>query len=156
LHYDWFNDAIIESNFYRRCEIKIPSIKQSIDKTLKNFSTLKSSSFSLFIGGMFAVQSFLVIGGFLTAYLQMKKMEKEITSSISLFLREVAGRYIRFASLLALTVLIHSTWLYRFGSGPFWDQVNLTERQFCRENGWTNLLFLDNYISIEHKCLIHR
>ena len=122
----------------------------------KNFSTLETYSFSLFIGGVFAVQSFLVIGGFLTAYLQMKRMEKDKDSSLKVFLKGILGRYIRFAVVMALAVLIHSTWLYRLGSGPFWDRINFTERQFCRDNGWTNLLFLDNYINSDRKCLIHR
>lgn len=102
-----------------------------------------------------AVQTFLVIGGFLTAFLFMTRMEKDDSSSYSLFLRGIIGRYLRFAPLLGFTILIHSTWLYRLGNGPFWDRINFTERQFCRDNWWTNLLFLDNYINVEQKCLIH-
>lgn len=101
------------------------------------------------------VQSFLVIGGFLTACLFMMRVQKDKSSSFSLFLRGVIGRYVRFAPLLILTILIHSTWLYRLGNGPFWDRINFAERQFCRDNWWTNLLFLDNYINVERKCLIH-
>lgn len=101
------------------------------------------------------MQSFLVIGGFLTAFLQIRKMEKDNASSLKLFLKGIVGRYIRFAALLALTILLHSTWLYRLGNGPFWDRINYTERQFCRDNGWTNLLFVDNYINSENKCLLH-
>jgi peptidoglycan/LPS O-acetylase OafA/YrhL len=121
----------------------------------QGYTSTKLSSFAIFIGGIFGVQSFLVIGGFLAAYLQMKKMENEKDSNLKIFVKGIIGRYIRFSALLALTVLIHSTWLYRLGSGPFWDRINFTERQFCRENGWTNLLFLDNYINSDHKCLIH-
>lgn len=97
----------------------------------------------------------MVIGGFLTAFLFLMRMEKEKSSSFTLFLRGVVGRYARLAPLLALTILVHATWLYRLGDGPFWDKVNFSERQFCRENWWTNLIFLDNYINVEEKCLIH-
>jgi hypothetical protein len=72
-----------------------------------------------------------------------------------LFLKAVILRYIRFAPLLLLTILMHSTWLYRVGSGPLWDKVNFAERQFCRQNWWINMLFLDNYVNVEEKCLIH-
>ena len=101
------------------------------------------------------MQSFLVIGGFLTAYLQMKRMEDGKDSSLKVFLKGILGRYIRLTVVMALAVLIHSTWLYRLGSGPFWDRLTFTDKQFCRDNGWTNLLYLDNYINSDRKCLIH-
>lgn len=118
----------------------------------QTFSTSKSISY---MSGNPAVQTFFVIAGFLTAYLLMTRMEKDNNSSYGLFFRGIIGRYVRFAPLLILTILVHSTWLYRLGSGPFWDRVNFTEKQFCRQNWWTNLLFLDNYINVDRKCLIH-
>jgi peptidoglycan/LPS O-acetylase OafA/YrhL len=121
----------------------------------QSFSNFNSFCFGYFNSGVFGVQSFLVVGGFLAAYLQMKQMDSSKESSLVIFVKGTVSRYIRFSALLALTVLIHATWLYRLGSGPFWDRINFTERQFCRENGWTNLLFLDNYINSDHKCLIH-
>lgn len=90
----------------------------------------------------------------MTAFLQMNRLEQDKVSGPLIFIKVVIGRYIRFASLLALAILVHSTWLYRLGSGPFWDRINYTERQFCRENGWTNLLFINNYINSDQKCLI--
>lgn len=109
----------------------------------------------LAINGINIVQSFFVIGGFLTAYLFLVHVEADKTSSCILFVKAVILRYIRLAPLLILTILVHSTWLYRFGSGPLWDKVNFAERQFCRENWWINMLFLDNYINVQMKCLIH-
>lgn len=102
------------------------------------------------------MQTFFVIGGFLTAYLFMVRMEEGSNKAdYAMLLKGIVERFVRFAPLLALTVLVHSTWLYRLGSGPFWDRVNFTERQFCRQNWWTNLLFIDNYVNVEQKCLIH-
>ena len=102
-----------------------------------------------------AVQSFLVFGGFLTAFLFLTRMDKDSSSSFKLFIKGIIGRYIRFVPLLVIMILLHSTWLYRLGNGPFWDRVNYTEKQFCRENWWTNVIFLDNYINVGEKCLIH-
>lgn len=106
-------------------------------------------------GNPCAVQAFLVIGGFLTAYTFMLRSDKDDTSSVVLFFKGIVGRYCRLAPLLALAILFHSTWLYRLGSGPFWNRINYTEKQFCRENWWTNLLFIDNYWNVDRKCLIH-
>lgn len=110
----------------------------------------------LVVNGINIVQTFFVIGGFLTAYLFLVQSEKENTSGLSLFFKFVILRYIRFAPLLLLTILVHSTWLYRAGNGPLWDKVIFAERQYCRDNWWINMLFLDNYVKIEEKCLIHR
>lgn len=110
----------------------------------------------LVVNGINLVQSFFVIGGFLTAFLFMVQMEKEKGTGLVLILKAAVLRYIRFAPLLILAILMHSTWLYRVGTGPLWDKVNFAERQFCRENWWINMLFLDNYINVENKCLIHR
>lgn len=101
------------------------------------------------------MQTFFVIGGFLTAYLFMVRMEKNKSSSLTIFFKGIIARYLRFAPLLAFFVLIHATWLYRLGSGPFWDRVNYTEKQFCRDNWWTNLLFIDNYVKVDQKCFLH-
>jgi peptidoglycan/LPS O-acetylase OafA/YrhL len=109
----------------------------------------------LVVNGINIVQSFFVIGGFLTGFLFFVHVERDKSSGWLLFLKAVVLRYIRFAPLLLLTILMHSTWLYRVGSGPLWDKVNFAERQFCRQNWWINMLFLDNYIRVEEKCLIH-
>lgn len=110
----------------------------------------------LVVNGINIVQTFFVIGGFLTSFIFLVHVEKEKSSSWFLLFKAALLRYIRFIPLLLLTVLMHATWLYHIGRGPFWDRVNFTERQFCRENWWTNLLFLDNYVNAERKCLIHR
>jgi peptidoglycan/LPS O-acetylase OafA/YrhL len=109
----------------------------------------------LVVNGINIVQSFFVIGSFLTGYLFFVHVEQDKSSGWLLFLKAVILRYIRFAPLLLLTILMHSTWLYRVGSGPLWDKVNFAERQFCRQNWWINMLFLDNYVNVEEKCLIH-
>lgn len=109
----------------------------------------------LIVNGTNIVQSFFVIGGFLTAFFLMTHLENQKRPGFGVFLKSFILRYLRFAPLLALTILSHSTWLYRFGGGPVWDKVNYVERQFCRQNGWINLIFLDNYLNVEMKCLIH-
>lgn len=101
------------------------------------------------------MQTFFVIGGFLTAFLFMSKATNKASSTDFSIFRGIIERYMRFAPLLALTLLVHSTWLYRLGSGPFWNRVNFNEKQFCRQNWWTNLLFIDNFVNVEQKCLMH-
>lgn len=109
----------------------------------------------LVVNGANIVQSFFVISGFLIAVLFENHVSHAKNANWSLLVKAFVLRYIRFAPLIFLTMLIHATWLYRFGSGPFWDKVTFAERQYCRNNWWTNVLFLDNYINVDEKCLIH-
>lgn len=90
----------------------------------------------------------------MTAFLAMCRTTSRNDSIITVLFRRISDRYLRLAPLLAFTILVHSTWLYRLGSGPIWNQFNFSERQFCRTNFWANLLFLDNYINVEQKCLL--
>jgi len=54
--------------------------------------------------------------------------------------------------------------MWRMDVGPAWRQFNEPEKQFCRKNYWTNLLFVNNYvasdepvssISCESICELH-
>lgn len=40
------------------------------------------------------------------------------------------------------------------GDGPFWKMINYQEAEFCKQNGWTNILFLNNYINTKNMVII--
>jgi hypothetical protein len=44
-------------------------------------------------------------------------------------------------------ILFYATLFYKLGSGPRWDAVIGPERDYCQENWWTNLLFVNNYVN---------
>ena len=115
----------------------------------------KNESMNFISGNPAAIQFFMVFGGFLTAFLFMARKIDAKHSDSSLFIRGIVGRYVRFVPLLLLTILFHSTWFYRLGNSPMWNHVSFVDRQFCRANWWTNLLFLDNYVNVDQKCLFH-
>lgn len=105
----------------------------------------------IIFNGLQYVQSFLVMSGFLLAYLflSLRKHQKS-----GIFLKSIILRYIRFAPLQAVTLLIHATWLYRMGNGPIFNKTNYAEQEFCRKHWWKNMLFIDNYTNGDEKCLI--
>lgn len=41
------------------------------------------------------------------------------------------------------------------GNGPFWKKFIESEKTFCRNNWWINLLNLNNYISYDTPCMQH-
>lgn len=53
----------------------------------------------------------------------------------------------RLTPTLALVVAFTSTWLRHLGGGPRWNHYVGREYLQCRENGWTNLLFINNLVN---------
>lgn len=49
----------------------------------------------------------------------------------------------------ALLLLVNATILYRLQDGPFWRHITEPIRVFARENGWRNLLMINNFSNKE-------
>lgn len=47
----------------------------------------------------------------------------------------------------------YATLFYKFGTGPYWDTWVGSNKDFCRENWWTNLLYVNNYVNVPHMCM---
>jgi hypothetical protein len=45
-------------------------------------------------------------------------------------------------------VLVSATLLKYMGSGPQWPLVDQTLQQFCANNWWVALLYIQNYVNI--------
>lgn len=107
------------------------------------------------INGGNLVQTFFFISGFLNSIVFLKYVTTHNKKDLMVLVKTIAYRYTRYAPVLLFFVLFHATWLYRLDSGPFWDKFNFVERQSCRANMWTNLLFINNYVSGDLKCMVH-
>lgn len=42
----------------------------------------------------------------------------------------------------------YATLFYKFGTGPHWDNWVGSNKNYCRENWWTNLLYVNNYVNV--------
>lgn len=109
----------------------------------------------LIINGNIYIQSFFFMSGFLTAYLFMLYRENDKCSNVMFFAKAVIFRYLRLMPLFLFMMLLHSTWLYYLGDGPFWEESVLADREHCRENWWINLLMLNNYVDMPKICMFH-
>lgn len=103
------------------------------------------------INGENLPNTFFVFSGFLLCVLSYPMLQDERENTRKFFFKAVIYRYVRLMPLMTFFLMIDSTWMYHLGSGPFWDKANFSERQFCRKNWWTNLFFLNNYISGDEK-----
>lgn len=131
--------------------IIFPSMNPSfIEETFSSWNIIG------YMSGNPAVQTFFVIGAFLSTFSFMeKKLTRKDENLLRRILRSCAGRWLRIYPILILTMLVHSSIISRWCRGPLCDHVLADEKRYCRRNWWTNLLFINNYVKIEEKCVLH-
>lgn len=54
----------------------------------------------------------------------------------------------RLAPTLAGAILISATLLRYMGSGPKWNFIVNNFEDYCKENWWSSILFIQNYVSL--------
>lgn len=99
------------------------------------------------LNGNIITDTFFLISGVLMAYTILIKNEKNSRDQfdvISLYVH----RYLRLTPAYAMMIGFYATLFYKVSSGPHWDQWVGANRDYCRENWWLNLLYLNNYIHL--------
>ena len=93
---------------------------------------------------IFAVDTFFMLSGFLTAYLLIKKFEKN--SSCGFFAQIYAHRYIRITLVYLIIILLYMGLLGRYGVGArvHWRSDKLVKQ--CEDWWWRNILYVTNLI----------
>lgn len=105
----------------------------------------------IMINGENLPNTFFVFSGFLLSVLTYPLIKEERRKSFEFFIKATIYRYVRLMPLMTFFLMLHASWLHHLDSGPFWDEINFSERQFCRKNWWINILFLNNYFSGDEK-----
>ncbi|KAK0160135.1 hypothetical protein PV328_007572 [Microctonus aethiopoides] len=101
----------------------------------------------------FAVDTFFVMSGFLTAYLFMKEMTKRRKFNPIIY---YLHRYIRLTPALGALLLLTIFILPRIGSGALWEANMNAQKEICAKHWWNLLLYIQNYRNIEVMgCLGH-
>lgn len=98
---------------------------------------------------MTIVQTFFTISGFLLT-LQFIDATSNFKKpfNANYFWYAVFYRYIRLTPVYLFMILFDATWLIRMNNGPAWKRIAESERYFCRNNWWTNLLYINNYVNV--------
>lgn len=94
----------------------------------------------------FCVDTFLLIGGFLSAKQCLSSFEKKTFN----YLKSIFRRYIRYMPVLVASTLIYQS-LSRHVKG--WEDVEPTDSCFCY--WWSMLLLIQNYVNPKTMCAIH-
>lgn len=108
-----------------------------------------------FINGPTIIQTFFGITGYLLS-VQFMKLRKTHQFSIHYLWKPIIYRYIRLSPIYFVVIFLHATWLNRASNGPLWLHSVDTERTFCRNNWWANVLYVNNYFTtsepVEYFC----
>ncbi|XP_057651864.1 nose resistant to fluoxetine protein 6-like [Diorhabda carinulata] len=126
-----------------------------ISSAVLNFDYLEyqyrsSMACFLFHGDLF-VDSFFILSGLLVVYSLLNQMERyHLRPGFIIILR-----YIRLTPVYALVIFYYATIFNHTGEGPLWKIVAGADSNDCRQNWWTNLLYINNYVNEDHTCMTH-
>jgi hypothetical protein len=56
----------------------------------------------------------------------------------------------RLTPIYAFVIFYYATLFNYTGSGPMWKVVAGQDSQDCRDNWWTNILYISNYVNADH------
>ncbi|XP_034827888.1 O-acyltransferase like protein-like [Maniola hyperantus] len=98
------------------------------------------------------VQIFFLMASFLLAHKLLKQRSHE--SAVSTFFSTMVNRIIRISPSYFVVVWFAASWWERLGGGPQWHPLVSSEAAVCRHKWWTHLLYLNNVVYPDEKCLI--
>ncbi|XP_066592005.1 uncharacterized protein [Prorops nasuta] len=96
--------------------------------------------------------AFLLLSGVLTSYNMAKELQHR--GEIRWFCRFIA-RYVRLTPALLVVVFWYAFVMEHTGSGPQWSNVITQNAELCKQNSWTNLLYIQNFFPFEEMCASH-
>ncbi|XP_056632174.1 nose resistant to fluoxetine protein 6-like [Diorhabda sublineata] len=102
---------------------------------------------------VFILSFFFMMSSWILITSILVKQEKNEDIDFKFILKSIAKRYIRFLPSIALIVGFYATWLRHLPWGPFFDGI-CNESEKCRQNWWTNLLFIQNHYNRYYMCYI--
>jgi len=110
----------------------------------------KEFGFQPIVNVTFAVETFILLGGLLTAYTAFKDMEKH--GKFRTFYYYIY-RFFRISSLYYLFIFVAIKIIPKLGSGPVYNW-RLLSYNTCQQYWWTNILYINNIVPVL-SCLGH-
>ncbi|XP_035660415.1 nose resistant to fluoxetine protein 6-like [Branchiostoma floridae] len=129
---------------------------ESVDNPLAVFEISKTFTFQVVLETMLAVDTFFLVSGLLMTYLLLIRLEEGIGDGHSIkFGMLYLVRYIRLTPALLFVMMVTTWMLPELFMGPLWHsgQPWDTFESGCWENWWTNILYINNIVHIDHTCI---
>ncbi|XP_046563547.1 nose resistant to fluoxetine protein 6-like [Haliotis rubra] len=106
------------------------------------------------VNGTLAVDTFFVLSGCLLTFLFLRECEKSARGKPTA--RQMVIYYIhrwwRLTPVYMFIILFYSGLLGHLIQGPVAESKILLERDNCRDNWWTNILYINNFYSFKEMC----
>ncbi|VVC88286.1 unnamed protein product [Leptidea sinapis] len=99
------------------------------------------------------VQIFFLMASFLLAHKILQQRRKNLPL-MKTFFETILNRIVRISPSNFVVVWFVATWMERLGDGPLWKPLVGGEAAVCRRKWWTHLIYMNNVIYPDDKCLI--
>ncbi|XP_050456877.1 nose resistant to fluoxetine protein 6-like isoform X1 [Cataglyphis hispanica] len=106
----------------------------------------------LVLNGNIVTDTFFLLSSTLLSYNVLLKKERASNSCFD-FIGLYIHRYIRVTPAYAMMIGFYATLFYKIGMGPNWDAWVGSNKNFCRENWYTNLLYVNNFVNVPNMCM---
>lgn len=144
-----FENRTTETDFIHAIRVKAEQVvviihiralltKIGLDNPMKMECDAHQFYTAVFAAFVILIQNFFLLSGFLSFYINAKGiiLSGRVLTRMD-FIELIVKRIVRLIPLMALMILFNATL-------PIWTDIMGIERQNCRKNWWTNLLFVNN------------
>ncbi|OMJ72862.1 hypothetical protein SteCoe_28602 [Stentor coeruleus] len=125
-------------------------IYSSTNQPVINYSNaldqIKDSKYILIYGGLYAVDTFFWLSGFLMTYLFIIEIEKTSKFSVFAFLMIYVHRFLRITPVYMFVLFFFWAFIKYFGNGPMWVDVEKYLNPDCNDYWYSNLIYMNNFI----------
>ncbi|XP_076343531.1 nose resistant to fluoxetine protein 6-like isoform X2 [Tachypleus tridentatus] len=125
---------------------------QSVGNLFKMTDITTSFAFLAVSNATFSVDTFFFMSGLLVTYVTLKVMKKN-SGHLNLPLYYF-HRFLRLTPPYALVITFTVVWK-AMSRGPFWNDIVVTQANFCEKSWWASLLYINNLVKFEEICLAH-
>ena len=115
-----------------------------MDNQIKVLGTFVAPWYQHIGSAVLAVDTFFVLSGFLTAFILIKKFQKN--SSPGFMAKLYLHRYLRLTLIYAIIIIFNMGFLGRYGIGTMVRYIGDPSAETCRKYWWRNLLYVSNII----------
>ena len=124
------------------------------DNVIHVLDTLHNSyAMQLVSGAIFGVDTFFFISGFLAVFIFLNTFKNQDDFRIQHLFLYYFHRYCRLIPTLVFILLVSIYLTPWMGDGPMYPTASGFETPACRQQWWTTVLFLNNFIKPETSCL---
>jgi len=128
------------------------AIERNIDNVVEFLDDIKNRFADLFINSTFCVDTFLFTSGLLVSFNFYKAMQK--TNGTFNLAQHYLHRYLRITPAYAMVLAYVTSFYPVIGRGPLSSTFN-QEPKNCKQNWWTNLLYINNFVGTGKMCMGH-